>query len=181
MLKVYLATDVIPNCTPKDAIDKISSKEVKGTLVSLAYSPSCCVFATWDKKNSGFKNLDSEAMENLYEFRVFCDNIELRWVRERSGDTGSATIMREFADSGKGGEEYLSLPGSYLLWGTVQKSTQKNATLFDPRVGSIKIPASAATHSRIAMSYKEYFRKGECGNLFFFAERLTGLSTIEIE
>lgn len=178
MSKVYLATNVIPNCTPKDAIGGIPPKEASGTWVALVYSPSRCAFAVWNKKERKFKTLDGETIENIYEFRMFCNNIELRWVRERSGSTGTATIMREFAEpdeSGKSRQEYLSCSGSYLLWGTVREFTQQNATLFDSRVGSMKIPLSAAERSKVAISYKEYFRKGEYGNWFFFAERLTGL------
>jgi CRISPR-associated protein (TIGR03984 family) len=141
----------------------------------LAYSPSRCAFAVWD--GTAFETLDGVAIENVYEFRMFCDNIELRWVRERSGDTGAATIMREFADPGKGGKEYFSISGSYLLWGTVRESVQQNATLFDSRVGSIIVPVAGEARSRAALSYREYFRKGDYGNLFFFAERLTGLTT----
>ncbi|MDR1875760.1 MAG: hypothetical protein LBQ90_12210 [Synergistaceae bacterium] len=178
MSEAYLAIETIPACAPNDVIQKIAGDAVKGTLV---YSPSRCAFAVWN--DGGFADLSGAAIENVYEFRMFGEDFELRWVRARSGDAGTGMIMRESSQgTGDGGYfayfSYFSLPGHYLLWGTVATSKDGVATLFDPRIGKMTVPVSAAVNSRIGISYKEYFSREEHGNLIFFAERLTGLVTV---
>jgi CRISPR-associated protein (TIGR03984 family) len=152
--------------TVEEALEEGSFRADEGTFL-LTYSPSRCVLAKWD---------GDAPEEEVFEFRVFDKSHEIRWVREASSGGGRAVLLRE---SSGGSIPCLSLPGKYLLWGTVRRRNEQGATLFEHRTGEINVPVEGcARGDSIALSHVEYFKTDDYGNLTFFAERLTGLGRL---
>jgi CRISPR-associated protein (TIGR03984 family) len=153
------------------AIEKASFEKEKEAFL-LTYSPSRCILSRWDGNVPG---------EEIYEFRLFGQSRELRWVKDAPNDSGAAVFLREIPGHST---SFVSLPGRYLLWGKIKKDGVKNgvATLFEYRVGEINVPApveGCKEGDNLALSYLEYFKTDDYGNLTFFAERLTGVKKYE--
>jgi CRISPR-associated protein (TIGR03984 family) len=165
--KTCLAVERFETAGKAEAIEKSSFEKEKETFL-LTYSPFRCILSKWDGDVPG---------EEIYEFRLFDRSHELRWVKDASSGGGAAVLLRESSDQR---DAYFSLPGQYILWGKVKKDGVKNgvATLFEYRVGEIDAPAPAEgckEGDSLALSYLEYFKIDDYKNLFFFAERLTGI------
>jgi CRISPR-associated protein (TIGR03984 family) len=151
--------------TIEAAVEEASFGSEEETFL-LAYSPSRCFLAKWDG------NIPNE---DIYEFRVFDRSHELRWVKDASSGVGKAVLLRESSDDSA---PYFFMPGRYLLWGTVKYRDEQGAVLFEHRIGKIKVPVNCAPGDSVALSYLEYFKTDDYGNLAFFTERLTGLPVL---
>jgi CRISPR-associated protein (TIGR03984 family) len=185
--------------TAKEALKKAFS--AKNDIFTLIYTPKFCGFASYYKEELASLS-GGEKLGDVFEIRCFCKDYELRWVREAFSDTGTAIVLREkdenpsWTDTLRGffsqphnseskKEITCFLPGQYLLWGKIAAFDQNSATLFDHRVGKIKIPIASDMQKNIKeglhviLTYKEYFRRDSYGNLIFFAERLTGMELYE--
>jgi len=168
----------------------------------LAYTPDFCGFVDWRKgekdevrkffpldkgKNEG----EDEAIENIFELRCFCNTFELRWVREGSENKGRAVLLSESLSESplQGLEEkkdILALDGRYLLWGrgaeqqgAERQGAERQGTvrLCDHRIGELPVPLEVKKEERVFLTFTEYFKPDEYGNLTFLVERLTGLQT----
>ena len=67
-----------------------------------------------------------------------------------------------------------TLEGRYLLWGQGRKRGE-TVRLFEHRVGELPVPAEVKEDDRAFLTFLEYFRPDEYGNMTFLTERLTGL------
>jgi CRISPR-associated protein (TIGR03984 family) len=151
------------------AADALKKYGVPENGVALLYSPSACLFGD-------FSDVFSSESKNVFEWRYFLPDCELRWVRSGSSRAGIASFLKEVGEH-DGGTLYQSLPGRYLLWG---KGGKKENTLFEHRVGELKVPCAVPEGRRVCLGFKEYFSEDEYGNLTFFAERLTGLQEFRL-
>lgn len=69
-----------------------------------------------------------------------------------------------------------ALEGEYLLWGQGERRGE-TVRLFEHRVGELPVPLEVKKGERVFLTFTEYFKPDEYGNLAFLAERLTGLLT----
>ena len=158
-------------------------KEIGGDAVQpfvLAYTPDFCGFVDWrgdeGDGDGKFLSLDGgKAIENIFELRCFCPALELRWVREGTGEVGRAALLSESSLQGsEGKKDILAFDGHYLLWG---RGTERRGAvrLCDHRIGELSVPVPVKRGERVLLNVVEYFVPDEYGNLTFLAERLTGL------
>jgi CRISPR-associated protein (TIGR03984 family) len=137
----------------------------------LTYSPFECALTAWDR------NIPKA---EVYEFRLFDHKHELRCIKGASGVT-STVILREVPGENSG--PYFALSGQYLLWGKVISCENGVSTLFEHRVGKINVPVPVGgcrTGDCLALSYTEYFKTDDYGNLTFFTDRLTEVAKAKI-
>jgi CRISPR-associated protein (TIGR03984 family) len=121
-----------------------------------------------------------------YEAIVFCEDWELRWVRE--GLSGTASLLSEtpMALDGKKATKIDNVvdknPISYLVWGKVPEASKPVAktkpstppgwtAVHNSQIGWLLIPATGADEFRLEA--KEYFvREEKHGNVAFGFQRL---------
>ena len=148
----------------------------------LVYSPDFCCFATLeDEKIVSLTEKENQRDASVFEFRCFCEEYELRWVREGSEDIGKAVLISE-RNFEIDGFEHKTQPydvfprsGQYLLWGKNNGTGNDETILFDHRVGSLRVPIKTRKNSRVYLHFREYFTKDEYGNLALKAERCLAL------
>jgi CRISPR-associated protein (TIGR03984 family) len=180
MGQAWLKIEMIEGKTMTEAM--VKKPEGEETEFLLAYSPMRCAFAKWN--GSEMTDLDGRVFTDTYEVRAFGENFELRWVKDASGEKGRTSILWEIPE----GEEYSSLLGEYLLWGTAGEIPQDSDSivLHEARIGNMRVPKrtidsrSLGNGSRFSLLFKEYFKPNDTyGNLVFAAERLYGLKVTE--
>jgi CRISPR-associated protein (TIGR03984 family) len=166
--------------TSKDQTLAQAMEKKPDTKFLLAYSPTRCAFANWDSKSKKIVSLDGVDVVDIYEVRAFGEYFEIRWVKDSSGDNGRVALLQEGE-----GDEYHCLPGQYLLWGTADSVTESTVALYEPRLGKMIVPnpsglvCDVKSGLRMGLLFKEYFTPDDTyGNMFFVAERLTGLKAL---
>jgi CRISPR-associated protein (TIGR03984 family) len=181
--------------------DALAAVDAGKNPAALIYTPESCYFAKISGKGIiPMAETEKISLENIFEIRCFCENYELRWVRKGANETGTASILSESSQKQKAGDfsqllntfsrkesadispesstECFSLSGQYLLWGEVTGCEKDVAALFEHRVGKIAIPDDGNKFEKgehAILTYREYFKPDDYGNLTFFAERLTGI------
>lgn len=158
-----------------EILEKTIDANEFGDAAILVYTPQVCSFAEWD--GSALVNLDGTTLHEPFEFRCFCEKFELRWVRNSPKGYGRSVTIKDVP-----GDDFLSLPGNYLLWGK-KKERGMSVGLYEHRIGNISLPSSVGAldnASHIVLTYKEYFKKDDYGNVLFFAERLVALRGLEV-
>jgi CRISPR-associated protein (TIGR03984 family) len=126
----------------------------------------------------------------VFEARLFDDFIELRWLRDSSGDGGHRAVI--LAETEVDLSEKLdgwkplkivtpiidALEQTYLLWGegTSTQLADGWSELATPRIGTMPVPLPGVKpHERVLMRTREYLAEFECGNVGVFDERLVRL------
>jgi len=191
-----LARDTI---SLEDAIERAASLakrcsgEAPENVAALIYAPAFCRFA-W--LGSGqlegppdLQDLHGRAMREAYEFRVFCKDWELRWLR--SGQSGCASLLSDediAADGFAPVEEPYGpaarsagspLPQTYLLWGEIDGGDGNWTRLTTARIGTLWAPLSRPTDAkikRVCVHAREYLAGAAHGNVVVAHERLTHLA-----
>ena len=144
----------------------------------LIMTPTACELCVWrgNRLEGGGKTIGQ-----AFEVRAFCDDWELRWIRE--GTNGVATLLSEKLIPEYGGpkpskiELEDTLDRSYLLWGQRGDGSQSSGwtTLTNGRTGPIRVPIGDCT-ARIKLKVREYLARFEHGNVCVFDQRLIGLA-----
>ena len=153
--------------------------DASGGVSGLIMTPTACELCAW----RGGK-FEGGKIEQAFEVRAFCNDWELRWIRE--GTDGVATLLSEEPISACGWSEpsKIKLEGtldrSYLLWGEREGTSQSSGwtTLTNGRTGPINVPVGNCT-SRIQLEVREYLARFEDGNVCVFDQRLMGLVNAE--
>ena len=168
-----------PDVSSFEAMKRIT--EIGGDAVRpfvLAYTPDFCGFVVCG--DDAFCSLGEEKpVENIFELRCFCKAYELRWAREGNTGKGRAVLLCD-SESGlslpgaKCEDGIQALEGEYLLWGQGEKRGER-VRLCDHRIGELPVPLDVKKKGRVLLTFTEYFKPDEYGNLTFLAERLTGL------
>ena len=187
---LYMYPPSYPAISASEAMKRVT--EIGGDAVRpfvLAYTPDFCGFVDWREaegdEDGKFLPLDKgkadggKAIENIFELRCFCPAFELRWVREGNTEKGKAVLLCD-SESGlslpgaKCEDGIQALEGEYLLWGQGEKRGER-VRLCDHRIGELPVPLDVKKKGRVLLTFTEYFKPDEYGNLTFLAERLTGL------
>jgi CRISPR-associated protein (TIGR03984 family) len=99
------------------------------------------------------------------------------WVTEHSREAPAGWLPVSPAPPGTRAKD-----GDTLLWGKVTSAGQDHATLATARVGSIRIPHTAAIGGRVALRVREYLGSvDKHGNVGLVEERILGFQNIEVE
>ena len=158
----------------KKAIECSRGKDDKSPFI-LAYTPTFCGFVS--PSDGGLVALEGPKKDNfdvadVFELRCFCEDFELRWVRE--GKSGRAVTVTEEEPGDQNNPKFFKRPGQYILWG---KGAQRDGSirLFEHRVGELPVPIPVNQGERAYLSFVEYFREDKYGNMAWHSERLTGL------
>ena len=163
------------------AVDAANLYLLKGIgTLCLAYAPDFCGFVKCSAEN--FISFDGRVIpaESVFELRCFCDDFELRWVRE--GDTGRYVIISQKMLDGLKilSSEFQKRSGRYLLWGKVLKRDDV-IYLFEHRVGALALPyennikTELADGGRVWLKFDEFFSYDDYGNMVWRLEMLKGL------
>jgi CRISPR-associated protein (TIGR03984 family) len=166
--------------TAEAVLEESKIFETQQPPILLVYTPKRCGFAKFDQNITFLTSMDPAS--DIFEFRCFCEDYELRWARTGDDKKGRAVLISEKPDALPGFSEPLSCESGhdslfcrddqYLLWG---KTGQNNRDeLFDHRVGSLRLPVKV-NKDRACLSFREYFTQDEYGNLVWETERLLGL------
>ena len=155
--------------------------DASGDVSGLIMTPTACELCAW--RDGQFKG-DEEKVKQAFEVRAFCNDWELRWIREGTG--GVATLLSEERISACGWSEpseielEAKLDRRYLLWGQRGGDGQGSGwtTLTNGRTGPINVPVGNCT-SRIQLEVREYLARFEDGNVCVFDQRLMGLVNAE--
>ena len=157
------------NIDAKTALKNIwttTKSEIKPFL--LVYTPTFCRFATFDGENIVVSS-EKEKLncDHIFELRCFCEEYELRWVREESN--GKAVLLsdkkhEDIMYSEESIQYVFSRTDQYLLWGNNKSTGNGETELFDHRIGSLRVPIETQK-KRIYLHFKEYFKEGCYGNL----------------
>lgn len=170
-------------CTAEQINDLVLAlpTDDSGGVSGLIMTPATCELCAW--RGGQFEG-DEETSKQAFEVRAFCNDWELRWIREGTG--GVATLLSEkrisAGDWSEPSEIKLedTLYRSYLLWGQRENNSQDSGwtTLTNGRIGPIKVPIGNCT-SRIQLNVREYLARFEDGNVCVFDQRLIGLADAE--
>ena len=155
--------------------------DASGGVSGLIMTPTACELCAW--RGRQFEG-DKKTIKQAFELRAFCNDWELRWIRE--GTDGVATLLSEEPISACGWSEPSeikledTLDRSYLLWGKHEGKSQDSGwtTLKSGRIGPINVPVESCT-SRIKLKVREYLARFEDGNVCVFDQRLIGLADAE--
>lgn len=199
---------VTTQCCKAEQINKLVlalPTDASGGVSGLIMTPTTCELCAW--RGGQFEG-DKETIKQAFEVRAFCDDWELRWIRE--GTNGVATLLSEKQISAGGwfarltsnirswvfkGERPLyvrdwpepskteledTLNRRYLLWGERKGDSQGSGwtKLTNGRTGPIDVPVGNCT-SRIQLKVREYLARFEDGNVCVFDQRLIGLADAE--
>ena len=175
-IKAELYTKEAEGVSAIDAANLYLSKGI-GTLF-LAYTPDFCGFVKCSADN--FISFDGRIIpeDTVFELRCFCDDFELRWVRE--GDTGRYVIISPKKLDGLKilSSEFQKRSGRYLLWGKVLKRDDI-VYLFEHRVGALALPddikVGLQEGGRVWLKFDEFFSPDDYGNMVWRLEMLKGL------
>ncbi len=184
--EVTLYTASYDDVTLDGALEKLNKIDglASDKLILLVYTPSFCGFARWSEGQIVALKAGCD-VQNIFELRAFCEDCELRWVRENDCEKGRAVLTseKEFESSKEKSKKFLSLSGEYILWGKKKTgsmpSIEENGIieLFEHRIGKLPVPlAKIGSEERVCLCYTEYFSADEYGNLNWEAERLAGLN-----
>lgn len=179
MRRCGVCRESYPGLSVDDVLKKIKDLSQKPSF-ALAYTPDFCGFVVCG--DDAFCSLGEEKpVENIFELRCFCKAYELRWAREGNTGKGRAVLLCD-SESGlslpgaKCEDGIQALEGEYLLWGQGERRGE-TVRLFEHRVGELPVPLEVKKGERVFLTFTEYFKPDEYGNLAFLAERLTGLLT----
>lgn len=137
-------------------------------------------------------------LQAVYEARVVCPSIELRWLNDRSG--GRAALISE-RDLGPDKDTTWTVLDAteararaavrYVVWGTPDGPGDEDHTpaaggwcrLMAARIGElyVPVPVGAGTGQRVALEAIEYVARGPHGNRYVLDERLTRFAAITRE
>ena len=153
--------------------------------IGFAYTPHNCLFFKFrDGDLVDESGLDITWLSQAYEIRIFCDNWELRWLRD--GETGALALLSNqnlSLSDGFAVNEFKDMycrDNSYLLWGELSKDNDPTSgwtCVSTARIGKLSIPWSSTDlteKDRIKLKTIEYFQNSEDGNVVYFDERLCG-------
>jgi CRISPR-associated protein (TIGR03984 family) len=143
--------------------------------------------------------LDGNAMDSLFEIRVFDEHAELRWLR--NANLGTCVLVAE--NSNDFTEAASALPGlvptkteraftdsvslNYFVWGESVGLVGDGPSgiwtkLSNTRIGSQLVPIEAATGSLVVVNACEYIGiENQFGNAAVIEERWLGLASILAE
>ena len=186
--EVTLYTASCDDVTLDDALEKLNGL-TSDKLTLLVYTPSFCGFAHLnDRKIVALKTEPDVKNKDIFELRAFCENCELRWVRENDDGKGRGVLISE--KEFRFGEEKVEahdkcfpLQSEYILWGRKKADVlsnadaeQKTIKLFEHRIGELLVPLpKSGSGDRVCLRCTEYFSADEYGNLNWRTERLVGL------
>lgn len=144
-------------------------------VVGFVYTP---VSAHWFRVDDAARAVRSDGspldFAGVFELRAFDPDRELRWWNESAG----AGPARQVTDDTVGGGRRRGDTYRRLLWGTVVSVTAGWATLAEPRIGRLAVPASdAVVGARLWLHAVEYQAEDRYGNVAVVDERLTHLTT----
>ena len=168
-------------CCTAEQIDALVLALLGGApdaVYGLVMTPTACELCVW--RGNRFEG-GGKTIGQAFEVRAFCDDWELRWIRE--GTNGVATLLSEKRISADGWSEPSkikledTLDRSYLLWGQRKNASRGSGwtTLTNGRTGPIEVPVGNCT-SRIKLKVREYLARFEHGNVCVFDQRLIGLA-----
>ena len=154
--------------------------EASDDTYGLIMTPTDCELCAW--RSGQFEG--GNIIEKAFEVRAFCNDWELRWIRE--GTDGIATLLSEQQISACGWTELSKiklediLDRNYLLWGQREADSRGSGwtTLTNGRTGPIEVPVEGCT-SRMQLKVREYLARFEHGNVCVFDQRLIGLADAE--
>ena len=173
---------------PLDGAKDITAPEALSKLPNgcspfcLAYTPDFCGFVTY--RDGKFTSMDGKdiAPETVFELRCFCEDFDLRWVRDNADGTGGAVIISEkqFEGYEEVPCEFFKRQGRYLLWGKGAKRGDLTR-LFEHRIGELPVPSGIEEKlkagGQVWLPFDEFFSPDEYGNMVWRLERLKGLET----
>jgi len=143
----------------------------------LAYSPSICCFAKFEDESIVLPTeAKNRRADDIFELRCFCEEYELRWVRDGGKDEGKAVLLADnkhnevFGADLKGIDYVFSHSGQYLLWGMNNETGSGETIFFEHRVGSLRVPIETCKN-RAYLHFREYFSEDDYGNLVWLTER----------
>jgi len=155
--------------------------------VAICYAPEACWLATVNPDDGTLswpKTCEAQALDNVYEARVFTSDVELRWLGSVDG-TGQAVILSETDPGEEYGKpldtllEVTTIEQKYLLWGRGDGNTPVAgwSALSVARVGVLPIPINELPNMhRVELLVKEYLCPvDDFGNMAVVEERLLGL------
>ena len=165
-------------------------KDRNVNVFGLVMTPVACGLGVWRRDgysgDTTFLGQERTRLADAFEIRAFCEQWELRWIREGRG--GVATLMSEDSSrlSGWTDLKVIALAGEtlerrYLLWGEVDDVEPPSdgwLRLRSNRTGSVPVPFRSVHRSagnRIQLVAKEYLARFEHGNVCVFDQRLTKL------
>ena len=164
--------------TALDALEKVLA--LPSAPVVLAYTPARCCFARF--KDGKIMPLERDInADDIFELRCFCEDYELRWVREGSKTTGKAVLASD-SQHDLVGFSLEKIPyafaraDQYLLWGKKKDVQEGETVLFDHRIGYLRVPIKAQ-EERVYLCFKEYFRQDGYGNFALKMERCLALKS----
>ena len=163
--------------TAAEALDKARIRADGKPLFTLACTPTFCGFVS--PSDGGLVALEGPKKDkfdvaDVFELRCFCEDFELRWVRE--GKSGRAVTVTEEEPGDQNNPKFFKRLGQYILWGKGAKR-DGGIRLFEHRVGELPVPIPVNQGERAYLSFVEYFLEDKYGNMTWHSERLTGFSS----
>jgi len=158
-----------------------------GTSIGLFQTPRRYYVARVDDGRVSLRD-GSIPLEEVFDARVFSDDVELRWLNVDDGHGRAVALTEDAAALPEQFEERHEpiravdvLRGEYLLWGRAAAHHDTGwTTLTSARVGALDVPATVPAGERAVLVTREYVaRDPEHGNAYVAEERLLHLETAQ--
>lgn len=163
-----------------EALSEAAARKIAEPVFALHYTSTA--WGLGRVRTGSMKWFGGDGSRQVFEARVFCGEVDLRWISR--GESGSVTCWSEseslVSDLNLVGESQTwadveRLQRRYVLWGQVDQTNADGVVLSDARVGRYEVPIAGAGRL-VRLDSTEYLVPAVDGNVVVIAECLRGFS-----